>query len=455
MFKRMNARSIDTVVVGGGQAGLAISFYLKLEGREHVVLEKASAVANAWRNQRWDSFTLVTPNFQVRMPGAEYNGNDPYGFMTLAEVVKYFDDYVERFGLPVRCGVEVFSVDKIVERYLVRTSDGDYEADNVVIATGLYQSPKIPKLTERIPSEITQIHSMEYKNPSSLPNGAVLVIGTGQSGAQIAEELYQSRRKVFLSIGSAGRVPRRYRGRDINDWFTRMGMFDTDVEQLKSPQDKFAPHPQISGKNGGESLNLHQFARDGVVLLGHVRDARNGRLVIALDLKETLAKVDQFETNALKMIDDHVVRTGLNAPTETIPQLRDGYAQEIITELDLKDAGISTILWATGYNFDFSLVKLPIVDADGYPLQKRGVTEYDGLYFLGMPWIHSRRSGILFGVGDDAAYLAAHIAARDQQKADATAARTTRPEWDPNLKPNARIATIRAERSAQEISSNH
>jgi putative flavoprotein involved in K+ transport len=262
---------------------------------------------------------------------------------------------------------------------------------------------------------------MEYKNPASLPKGAVLVIGTGQSGAQIAEELYQSGRKVFLSIGSAGRVPRRYRGRDINDWFTQLGMFDTDVEQLKSPQDKFAPHPQISGKNGGESLNLHQFARDGVVLLGHVRDAGNGRLIIAPDLKETLAKVDQFETNALKVIDDYVVRTGLNAPTEIIPQLRDGYAQEIITELDVKDAGISTILWATGYDFDFSLVKLPVVDADGYPLQKRGITEYEGLYFLGMPWIHSRRSGILFGVGDDAAYLAAHIAARERERAEVVA----------------------------------
>ena len=262
---------------------------------------------------------------------------------------------------------------------------------------------------------------MGYKNPSSLPNGAVLVIGTGQSGAQIAEELYQSGRNVFLSIGSAGRVPRRYRGREINDWFTQMGMFDTDVEQLKSPQDKFAPHPQISGKNGGETLNLHQFARDRVVLLGRVRDARNGHLVIAPDLKETLAKVDQFETNALKMIDDYVVRTGLNAPTETLPQLSDGYAQKIITDFDLKDAGISTILWAIGYDFDFSLVRLPVVDTDGYPLQKRGVTEYEGLYFLGMPWLHSRRSGILFGVGDDAAYLAAHIATHGHERAEVVA----------------------------------
>jgi len=412
---------VETIVVGGGQAGLAVSYQLRQEGREHLVLERAHAVGNAWRNQRWDSFMLVTPNFQVRMPGAECDAKDPDGFMSLAEVVKYFDDYVERFKLPVRCEVEVFSVEKRGEGFLVRTSEGEYETDNIVIATGLYQSPKIPKLSEFIPSDVFQIHSMHYKNPSLLPDGAVLVVGTGQSGAQIAEELYQSGRKVYLSIGSAGRVPRRYRGKDINEWFTRMGMFDTKVEQLKSPQDKFAPHPQISGKNGGQSLNLHQFARDGVVLLGHVRDAHGGRLAIAPDLKETLAKVDQFETNALRMIDEYVARTGLVAPVEIIPQLEDGYAQEVITELDLKDSGISIILWATGYNFDFSLVKLPIADADGYPIQKRGVAEYEGLYFLGMPWIHNRRSGILFGVGDDAAYLAAQIVAREQKGSAAIA----------------------------------
>ena len=403
---------IDTVIVGGGQAGLAISYYLKQQGREHLVLERASAVANAWRNQRWDSFTLVTPNFQVRMPGAEYSGNDPYGFMSLAEVVRYFDDYVERFRLPVHCQVEVISVEQTHDRYLVKTSEGNYEADNVVIATGLYQSPKIPEYNAEIPGSMLQMHSMEYRNPSTLPDGAVLVVGTGQSGAQIAEELYQSGKRVYLSIGSAGRVPRRYRGKDINDWFTRVGMFDMKVEELKSPADRFHPHPQISGKDGGESLNLHKFARDGVVLLGHVRGSRGGRLIIAPDLKETLLKVDQFELDTLKKVDDYIARLGLQAPTETIPTLRDGYEQEIRTELDLKASGISTVIWAIGYTFDFSLVRLPIVDADGYPVQKRGVTNYDGLYFLGMPWLHSRRSGILFGVGDDAAYLAAHLAAR-------------------------------------------
>ena len=403
---------MDTVIVGGGQAGLALSYYLKHQGRDHVVLERASAVANAWRNQRWDSFTLVTPNFQVRMPGAEYQGPDPYGFMSLSAVVQYFDDYVRCFHLPVQCGVEVTSVDKSDKLYLVRTREGDYEAANVVIATGLYQSPKVPPFSAALPAEVLQLHSMDYRNPISLPEGAVLVVGTGQSGAQIAEELYQSGRRVYLSIGSAGRVPRRYRGKDINDWLTRMGRFDTKVEELKCPQGKFEPHPQISGKNGGESLNLHRFARDGVVLLGHLRDVHQGRLILAPDLKETLAKVDQYEADALKLIDDYVNRMGLDVPPENIPQLHDGYEQEIITTLDVSTAGITTVIWATGYAFDFSLVKLPVTDGDGYPIQKRGVTDYEGLYFLGMPWLHSRKSGILFGVGDDAAYLAAHIAAR-------------------------------------------
>jgi putative flavoprotein involved in K+ transport len=238
------------------------------------------------------------------------------------------------------------------------------------------------------------------------------VIGTGQSGAQIAEELYESGRRVYLSVGSAGRVPRRYRGRDINDWFTAIGLFDTKVEELKSPRDKFAHHPQISGKNGGRSLNLHQFARDGVVLLGHARDARDGKLIFAPDLYETLEKVDQFEVDALRKIDDYIDRTGLKDPVERVRKLYNGYEQPLTTELDFEASRISTVIWATGYSFDFSLVKLPVFDADGYPIQKRGVTMYEGLYFLGMPWLHNRRSGILFGVGDDAAYLAARIADR-------------------------------------------
>ncbi len=270
------SQRINTVIVGGGQAGLAVSYYLKQELREHVLLERATAVANAWRNERWDSFTLVTPNFQVRMPGAEYDGNDPYGFMSKADVVKYFDDYVERFDLPVHCGVEVFSVEKLGRRYVIRTSEGDYEAANVVIATGLYQAARIPPFSAHVSSNILQLHSSQYRNPSSLPSGAVLIVGNGQSGAQIAQELYQSGRKVYLSIGSAGRVPRRYRGKDINDWFTWMGMFDTKVEELQSPKLSFMPIRKSPARTAARASIFINFPGRVLFYLGtcgmHMKD---------------------------------------------------------------------------------------------------------------------------------------------------------------------------------------
>jgi putative flavoprotein involved in K+ transport len=403
------AESVETIVVGAGQAGLAISYWLTRAGRPHLVLERTRHVGSAWRDHRWDSFTLVTPNFQVRMPGAEYDGPAPYGFMTRAEVVCYLDDYAARFRLPIRFGVTVTAVEPNGLGYAIQTDGPHYQALDVVVATGLYQTPRPPIFAAELPAGVLQIHTMHYRNPGALPPGAVLVVGTGQSGAQIAEELYQSGRRVYLSIGGAGRVPRRYRGRDINDWLTRLGEFDTDVESLPSPHAKFEAHPQISGKNGGESLNLHKFVRDGVTLLGHAIGAHDGNITFAPDLYETLAKVDRAEVETLLHIDAYVARTGDAATPETIPQLRDGYAQPIIEELDLAEREIATVVWATGYGFDFSLVKLPVVDADGYPIQQRGVTQYEGLYFLGMPWLHNRRSGLLFGVGDDAAYLAAHM----------------------------------------------
>jgi putative flavoprotein involved in K+ transport len=410
---------IETVVIGAGQAGLAASYFLTKAGRAHVVLERAASVANAWRNQRWDSFTLVTPNFQVRMPGAEYQGPDPYGFMTRAQVVAYFDSYVRRFQLPVRCNVEVTSVERDNDAYRIRTSVGEYRAQNVIVAIGHYQSPKLPPFSESLSADIRQLHPMEYRNPSLLPPGAVLVVGTGQSGAQIAEELYQSGRRVYLSVGSAGRVPRRYRGRDINEWFTRTGAFDTKLEELASSAARFTAHPQISGKNGGETLNLHQFARDGVQLLGHARDVRGSKLMLAPDLYETLALVDQFEIDTLKMIDEYIDRMSLNAPAETIAHSQDGYQQSLITELDLKASGITSVLWATGYTFDFHIVKLPVFDQSGYPIHSRGITRYQGLYFLGLPWLHTRGSGILYGVGEDASFITANIATRSMVSAAA------------------------------------
>jgi putative flavoprotein involved in K+ transport len=406
------SEQVETVIVGGGQAGLAVSYYLSQQGRAHTILEQASKPAEAWRNHRWDSFTLVTPNWMLRMPGAEYQGDDPEGFMPREEVVAYLEGYVERFRLPIQYGVRVTSVEQNGAGYLVHTGEATVEASNVVIATGLFQQPKIPPFSANLPEEVQQLHSSQYRNPAALPAGAVLVVGSAQSGGQIAEELYQSGRKVYLCVSSAGWGPRRYRGQDIVRWMDRAGFNSVTVDKLPSPKMRFAPNPRVSGKDGGRTLNLHQFARDGVILLGRIQGAHGSKITLAPDLKENLAKSDKFRADLLKRIDDYIEKAGLDVPPAALPELRDGYDAEVITELDVQSAGITSVIWATGYRFDFSLVQLPVVDADGYPVQKRGVTGFPGLYFVGLPWLHTSGSGVFGGVGDDAAFIVADIAGK-------------------------------------------
>jgi putative flavoprotein involved in K+ transport len=253
------------------------------------------------------------------------------------------------------------------------------------------------------------LHSEQYRNPDALPPGAVLVVGSGQSGCQIAEELRQNDRRVFLSVGACGRAPRRYRGKDIFDWLDLIRFLDRTPDMLPSPRARFAPNPHVSGAGGGHDLNLHQFSRDGITLLGRLRGADDDRIHLALDLHESLAKSDQFETQLLGMIDAAIDRNSISAPEERRPVLRDGYDQQQIGEVDIEAAGIGAVIWAAGYRFDFSLVKLPVTDGDGFPLQRRGVAAYPGLYFVGMPWLHTQKSGLLAGVGDDAAFIAGHI----------------------------------------------
>jgi putative flavoprotein involved in K+ transport len=403
---------VDTVIVGGGQAGLATSYYLAQRGREHLVLEQAAQAANAWRNYRWDSFTLLTPNWSVKLPGAEYRGADPDGFLPRQQIVDYFERYIERFQLPVQYHTHVTAVERQTtgQRYRVTTDDVIYEAANVVIATGLYQRPKQPAVNG-VPAAIVQLHSSAYRNPQTLPPGAILVVGSAQSGCQIAEELYQSGRRVYLSVGTSGRIPRRYRGKDSFLWLDMIHFFDRTPDQLSSRLAKFGANPQVSGKDGGHSVNLHQFVRDGVSLLGHVRGAEEGVLIIASDLKASLAKTDKLEADLLAQIDQFIAQHGLDAPPETLPHWRDGYEVEETLALDVKAAGISTIIWATGYQFDFSWVKLPVFDEEGFPVQQRGVTTQAGLYFIGLPWLHKFQSGLLMGVGEDAQYLVEQLTA--------------------------------------------
>lgn len=404
---------VETVIVGAGPAGLATSYHLSQQNREHLVLEQASHPANAWRTERWDSFTLVTPNWALKLPGAEYDGPDPDGFMPRADVVASFDQYVERFQLPVRCNTRVTSVTaRDRGGYRVDTPDGPIDTANVVIATGLHQQPKMPPFAPNLSQRIAQIPSSRYRNPGALPDGAVLVVGSAQSGCQIAEELYLSGRTVFLSTGRAGRVPRRYRGADIIRWLDQVGLFDLTPEQLPPGMSKFGGIPHFSGTKGGHTLNLHQFARDGVTLLGHLRGANGTSISFAPGLHENLAAADAFEREAADAIDGYIDANGLAAPIETLPDIRAGFDQPAITELDLAAAGIGTIIWAMGHTFDYSLVRLPVHDADGFPIQTRGVTRHPGLFFVGMPWMPTERSGFLLGVGDAAAHIASTISAR-------------------------------------------
>jgi len=403
---------IDTVIVGGGQAGLAVSYHLARQGRDHVVLEQADKPAEAWRNHRWDSFTLNTPNWQTRLPGAEYGGDDPDGFMSRAEVIGYLENYVARFHLPVRYDARVERVlrDDASGLYLVETHDGaPLTARNVIIAIGLYQTPKVPKFGSALPANIRQVHSDAYRNPEELLPGAVLVVGSAQSGAQIAEELYQCGKKVYLAVGRAGRVPRRYRGKDANWWSEKLGLYDRTADQLPSPRAKFAGKPHISGTQGGHTLNLHQFARDGVALLGHLQGVENGKLKLAPDLWDNLAGADAHEAEFLKSVDAYIARTGTVAPEESLPTLRDGFQTPLATELDLASSRITNVVWATSYAFDFSLVKLPVLDADGFPIQTGGVTAFPGLYFVGLPWMPTAKAGLLYGVGEVARSIARHI----------------------------------------------
>ena len=403
---------IDTVIVGGGQAGMATSYWLTEAGIPHIVLEQAAQPAPVWRNHRWDSFTLVTPNWANRLPGAPYDGDAPNDFRLRDEYVAFLDDYATRFRLPIRCNTTVTAITPRDDGgYLVETNDGPIEARTVVVATGMFQMPKMPECAASIAPHITQLHTHDYRNQQSLPPGAVLVVGSAMSGCQIAEELYQAGRRVYLSTGGTGRVPRRYRGKDIIWWLETIGFFDLTIDQFPPGSSRFDSIPHITGANGGHTLNLHQFARDGVTLLGRLEDIDGTTVSIAPNLHENLAMADGFERNITQMIDDYIMGHGLDVEAEELPTLRDGFDQSIVERLDLDESGIESVIWATGYRFDYSLVNLPVRDEEGYPIQDRGVAEYPGLYFAGMPWMPSERSGFLIGLSEATRHIVSRIVA--------------------------------------------
>jgi putative flavoprotein involved in K+ transport len=360
----------------------------------------------------------VTPNWTVQLPGFPYQGGDPDGFMPRADVVHHMEQYAASFQAPVRCGVQVTAVDPVRDGqgYRVATADGvTYAAATVVVATGSFQFPKPAPCSGSLPPEIIQLHSSHYRNPSTLPPGAVLVVGSADSGCQIAEELHESGRRVYLCVGRAMRRPRRYRGKDSTFWAVTLGRLEQTADQLPSPSARFAANPQLSGKYGGHTINPHQFARNGVTLLGRLVGVEGHCITLAPDLPENLANADQASEDFKHGVDEFVRKTGMNVPEpepDPVDEVRSDAGRHAPAALDLKTAGITTVIWATGYGFDYSWVHLPVFDGYGFPVQQRGVTRFSGLYFLGMNYLYNRKSGILLGVGEDAAHIAAAIAAR-------------------------------------------
>jgi putative flavoprotein involved in K+ transport len=418
-------KRFEVVVIGAGQGGLATSYHLTQQGVGHVILEQ-DRVGESWRSRRWDSFCLVTPNWTLQLPGFPYQGADPDGFMGRDELVDYFDGYVRSFEPPIRTGVKVTSVERVAGRFRIMAGESTFEAGAVVVATGSYRRPKQPDLSSRLPVELFQIHSSQYKNPAQLPDGAALVVGTGQSGAQIAEELHESGRTLFVSVSSCPRVPRRYRGKDAVWWGKMAGLYERTVDSLKSPAEKSACHPQTSGRRGGHDIYLRQLAQGGVTLLGRVEAVDDGRLTLAPDLKENLRKGDEFAENILKQLDEAAGKMGMPLPEDQNPRGAGGavpHEDDPILELDLKAAGITSVVWATGHHADFSFVRAPVFDDAGQPVQRRGVTAVPGLYFVGLEWLHKPKSGLLLGVGEDAEHITSVIVGEtrsESKKAEAS-----------------------------------
>jgi len=405
----------ETVIVGGGQAGLALSYHLARRGREHVILERGR-VAERWRSARWDSLAFQFPSWSIHLPGYAYETADPEGFAPRDAVVAFLERYRDLIRAPLRTGVSVHALRHRPgsSRFLLDTDAGTFEAASVVVATGPYQEPAPLPASATLSRGLFQTHSSGYRNPAALPPGAVLVVGSGASGCQIAEDLAEAGRRVYLSVGRHRRMPRRYRGRDVFWWLDqmggRMGGLDQTVDERPARR---LPNPLVTGAGGGHDIDIRGYVAAGMTLLGRLRGAREGALALADDLEAELARGDAGRAAFMRAVDEHVAETGLDAPPP------DPSAQEATRsvpppplELDLRAAGITSVVWATGFRHNFGWIRLPVLDEAGDPVHRRGITRCPGLYFLGLTWLWKLKSSVLCGVGEDAAYLAEHIAAR-------------------------------------------
>jgi putative flavoprotein involved in K+ transport len=397
-----------TLVIGGGQAGIATSAHLQKQGVPHLVLER-DRIAERWRSWRWDSLVANGPAWHDRFPEAEFQGLDPDAFAPKEAVADYFETFAQSRALPVRTGVEVTRLERQGDGFLATTSRGPIRARNVVVATGPFQTPVIP--TVITDPTILQLHSNSYRNPDQLPQGAVLVVGAGSSGAQIAEELARAGRRVFLSIGPHDRPPRRYRGKDFVWWLGKLGKWDMKTPTPGTEHVTIA----VSGAYGGHTMDFRRLAALGITLLGRAGAYRDGQLSFAADLARNIEAGDRNYLSVLDEADAYAAAEGLDLPADPDARhflpLPPEVADPILT-LDLAAEGIRTVLWATGFRLDFGWIDLDIFQPDGRPRHHEGVSEVPGLCFVGLPWLSCRGSAFIWGAWKDAERLAAHIAAR-------------------------------------------
>jgi len=400
-------RKVDVAVIGAGQAGLATSFYLSQSGIEHVVLDRA-VVADSWRSRRWDSFTLNIPNWSFTLPGFRYDGQDPDGFMTREEIVERVARYAGLINAPVEEGIDVTALKQIADgTYLLTTTSGAIGARAVVVATGAYQREHRP--ANQLDASILQLSSDHYSNPGELEDGGVLVVGSGQSGCQIVEDLVADGRRVWLAAGVCGWIPRRYRGRDNVAWRMDMRVFDETVEQLGSESRRACP-PIQTGVGRDRDLNLRTLRDAGVTLTGRFLDGYGTTVRLADDLPQNAARSDEFARRFMASVDAYIRDAGIDAPAPPpfSPFSNDDAAP---TELDLAGLNITNVIWSTGFRLDFNWIELDLNLRDGYPEQTQGVSSHPGLYFMGLQLMHTRKSGLIFGVGEDAGHVAATAAA--------------------------------------------
>ena len=398
----------DIIVIGAGHAGLATSYLLSSKGIAHVVLERGE-VANAWRERNWESLKLLTPNWQTQLPGFEYTGNNPFGFMGMDELIALLEDYADEANLPVHTNTTVTSVRKVGETYHVATNRGEYRAKAVVLASGACNIPTVPKVAEQVPAHIKQLTPLDYRSPEQLEAGGVLIVGASATGMQFADEISRAGFNVTIAAGEHVRLPRRYRGRDILDWMDRCGILDESYEDIEDlERGRRLPSSQLVGSTDNAILDLNSLREHGARITGRLMGINNGTAQFSGSLRNVCALADLKMKRLLNGIDDFIADQPDVPPAESFadtlvddsPQLTANLGQE----------SIQTIIWATGFRPDYSWLNMPVLDRKGHIQHDGGVVPVPGLYVLGLPLMRARKSSFIYGINNDAQYITDHLA---------------------------------------------